>query len=130
FLQGTTLNILRQSILFILLWLIFRDILTTGELITMQFISTSIFVPLQDLGNIILSYREVEASVSNFDELMQKPIERRPENPNELVSLSSVSFNDVVFRPRSSTVNAIDGISFHVDLGQTDAFVGPSGSGK
>jgi len=130
FLQGTTLNILRQSILFILLWLIFRDILTTGELITMQFISTSIFVPLQDLGNIILSYREVEASVSNFDELMQKPIERRPENPKELGSLSSVSFNDVVFRHRSSTVNAIDGISFHVDLGQTVAFVGPSGSGK
>lgn len=130
FLQGTTLNILRQSILFILLWLIFRDILTTGELITMQFISTSIFVPLQDLGNIILSYREVEASVSNFDELMQKPIERRPENPKELGSLSRVSFNDVVFRHRSSTVNAIDGISFHVDLGQTVAFVGPSGSGK
>src|SRR5690606_26406006 len=130
FLQGTTLNILRQSILFILLWLIFRDILTTGELITMQFISTSIFVPLQDLGNIILSYREVEASVSNFDELMQKPIERRPENPKELGSLSSVSFNDVVFRHRSSTVNAIDGISSHVDLGQTVAFVGPSGSGK
>ncbi|WP_118195993.1 ABC transporter ATP-binding protein [Albibacterium indicum] len=130
FLQGTTLNILRQSILFILLWLIFRDILTTGELITMQFISTSIFVPLQDLGNIILSYREVEASVNNFDELMQKPIERRPENPKELGALTRISFNDVVFRHRSSAVNAIDGISFHVDLGQTVAFVGPSGSGK
>lgn len=130
FLQGTTLNILRQSILFILLWLIFRDVLTTGELITMQFISTSIFVPLQDLGNIILSYREVEASVNNFDQLMQKPIERRPDNPKELGPLSSISFRDVVFRHRSSTVNAIDGISFHVDLGQTVAFVGPSGSGK
>ena len=33
FLQGSTLNILRQSILFILLWLIFRDVLSTGELI-------------------------------------------------------------------------------------------------
>jgi ATP-binding cassette subfamily B protein len=79
FLQGTTLNLLRQSILFILLWLIFRDVLSTGELIAMQFISTSIFGPLQDLGNIILSYREVEASISNFDQLMQKPIERRPD---------------------------------------------------
>lgn len=130
FLQGTTLNILRQSILFILLWLIFRDVLTTGELITMQFISTSIFVPLQDLGNIILSYREVEASVNNFDQLMQKPIERRPENPKELGPLTDISFDDVIFRHRSSTINAIDGVSFHVSLGQTVAFVGPSGSGK
>lgn len=130
FLQGTTLNILRQSILFILLWLIFRDVLTTGELITMQFISTSIFVPLQDLGNIILSYREVEASVNNFDQLMQKPIERRPEDPKELGPLTDISFDDVIFRHRSSTINAIDGVSFHVKLGQTVAFVGPSGSGK
>jgi len=43
FLQGATLSILKQSILFILLWLIFRNLLTTGELISMQFISTIIF---------------------------------------------------------------------------------------
>ena len=61
FFQGTTLNVLKQSILFALLWLIFRDVLTTGELISMQFISTAIFAPLQDLGTIILSYREAEA---------------------------------------------------------------------
>ncbi|HUH33055.1 MAG TPA: ABC transporter transmembrane domain-containing protein, partial [Daejeonella sp.] len=47
FLQGTTLNLLKQSILFILLWLIFRDVLTAGELISMQFITNAIFGPLQ-----------------------------------------------------------------------------------
>ena len=54
FMQGTTLSLLKQSILFILLWLIFRKVLTTGELITMQFISTSIFGPLQDLAKVRL----------------------------------------------------------------------------
>ena len=63
FLQGTTLSLLKHSILFALLWLIFRDVLTTGELIAMQFISVAIFAPLQDLGNIILAYREAEASL-------------------------------------------------------------------
>ncbi|HVW62583.1 MAG TPA: ABC transporter transmembrane domain-containing protein [Puia sp.] len=58
FLQGNTLNLLKQSILFILLWLIFRKVLSTGELIAMQFMSTAIFLPLQDLGNTILLYRE------------------------------------------------------------------------
>jgi len=130
FLQGTTISILKQSILFILLWLIFRKVLTTGELISMQFISTAIFGPLQDLGNIILSYREVEASVNSFDKLMQKPIERSPENPIEIDELSEIRFENVVFRHKTSNYNAVDGISFRVRTGETIAFVGPSGSGK
>ena len=130
FMQGTTLSILKQSILFILLWLIFRKVLTTGELITMQFISTSIFGPLQDLGNIILSYREVEASINNFDQLMHKPIEQRPENPVDIGELKTIRFQDVVFRHKTAAHNAMDGISFSVKTGETIAFVGPSGSGK
>jgi ATP-binding cassette subfamily B protein len=130
FLQGTTLNLLRQSILFILLWLIFRNVLTTGELISMQFISTTIFGPLQDLGNIILQYREVEASLNNFDTLMHKPIEQRPEDPVEIGDLKSLSFDQVVFHHKTAAFNAIDDISFSVKTGETIAFVGPSGSGK
>jgi ATP-binding cassette subfamily B protein len=130
FLQGTMLSILKQSILFILLWLIFRKVLTTGELIAMQFISTSIFGPLQDLGSIILSYREVEASVFNFDQLMSKPIEQRPENPSEVGELNNIRFKNVIFHHKTATSNAIDGISFRVQKGETIAFVGPSGSGK
>ncbi|NLO01598.1 MAG: ABC transporter ATP-binding protein [Bacteroidales bacterium] len=130
FLQGTLLSILKQSILFILLWLIFRKVLTTGELIAMQFISTSIFGPLQDLGNIILSYREVEASVNSFDQLMNKPIERRPANPVEIGKLQDIQFSNVVFRHKTAMTNAIDNISFRVQTGETIAFAGPSGSGK
>lgn len=130
FLQGTTLNVLKQSILFILLWLIFNQVLSTGELIAMQFISTSIFGPLQDFGNIILNYREVEASVHNFDQLMHKPVEHRPASPLELGPLEKLSFEGVVFRHQSARSPAIDGISFTVRSGETIAFVGPSGAGK
>lgn len=130
FLQGTTLNVLKQSILFILLWLIFRNILTTGELITMQFITTAIFVPLQDLGNIIIQYREAEASLQLFHKLMQRPVEERPEEPVEIGALQQMRFDEVVFRHKTATSNAIDHISFSVETGDTIAFVGPSGSGK
>jgi ATP-binding cassette subfamily B protein len=130
FFQGTTLAILKQSILFILLWLIFRKVLTTGELVSMQFITAIIFGPLQDLGTIIISYREVEASLHNFDQLMQKPVEERPENPIEINELADIRFEEVVFRHKSARYNAIDGISFHVKTGETIAFVGPSGAGK
>ncbi|WEK36975.1 MAG: ABC transporter ATP-binding protein [Candidatus Pseudobacter hemicellulosilyticus] len=130
FLQGTALNILRQSILFILLWLIFGHVLSTGELISMQFISTTIFGPLQDIGNIILSYREAEASLQSFDTLMSKPIEQRPPEPIELNELNEIRFQDVVFRHKTAGQNAMDGISFRAKTGDTIAFVGPSGSGK
>ncbi len=130
FLQSSALTLLRQSILFILLWLIFRHVLTTGELISMQFISTTIFGPLQDLGTIILTYREAEASVMNFDKLMHKPVEARPEEPLQLGELETLEFKEVVFRHQSSNQNAIDGLSFKIKKGETVAFVGPSGSGK
>lgn len=130
FLQGTSLSLLKQSILFALLWLIFRDALSTGELISMQFISVSIFGPLQDLGAIILAYREAEASLGNFDDLMKKPIETRPEQAVDIGPLQQLRFRDVVFRHRQARENALDGISFEAETGDTIAFVGPSGSGK
>ena len=130
FFQGTLINTLRQSILFILLWLIFRDTLTTGELISTQFILNMIFVPLQDMSRIILNYREAEASMQLFDELMQKPVETRPQDPVEIGDLEDLRFDDVVFKHRTATENAIDHLSFDVKLGDTIAFVGPSGSGK
>jgi ATP-binding cassette subfamily B protein len=130
FLQGTTLSMLKLAILFALLWLIFRDVLSTGELIAMQFITVAIFAPLQELGNIILAWREAEASLLNFAALMNKPIERRPANPVDVGPVTQVRFADVRFRHRGATDDALHQISFQASLGDTLAFVGPSGSGK
>ena len=130
FFQGTILTILKQSILFILLWLIFRKVLSPGELISMQFISTSIIGPLQDLGSIILSYREAESSLQLFNELMLKKTEYRPEEPVDVGEIEHLRFDNVSFRHRTASTNALGRISFEASLGDTIAFVGPSGSGK
>ena len=130
FFQSILLAVLKQSILFILLWLIFRNVLSTGELIAMQFISVAIFTPLQDLGNMIIFYREANASLQTFDQIMHKPVEQRPENSVELGPLSSLHFHNVVFKHKTAGYNAIDGLSFGISSGETIAFVGPSGSGK
>lgn len=130
FLQGSTLSLLKLGILFALLWLIFRDVLSTGELIAMQFISVAIFAPLQELGNIILAWREAEASLLNFDALMKKPVEKRPAHPQRVGLLQDLSFHNVSFQHQGASDKALDGVSFSARLGDTIAFVGPSGSGK
>ena len=130
FLQSSILLVLRESILFILLWLIFRKMLTPGELITMQFISTRILYPLQDLGSIILAYREAEASLHIFNDLMAKEPEYRPEEPVQIGDIESLRFDSVTFRYKKAETDAIEDLSFSAARGDSIAFVGPSGCGK
>jgi len=130
FVQGTFVNTLRQVILFMLMWLIFGERMDAGELVTMQIYSFFIFGPLQEIGNIILSYREAEASLNNFKNLMEKKPEATPANPHHLGAVNQLEFSGVSFRHQTAAHKAIDHISFKVTRGETVAFVGPSGSGK
>jgi ATP-binding cassette subfamily B protein len=130
FVQGTFVNFLRQCILFTLIYLAFHAVLTMGQIITLQFFSFFIFGPLQELGNIILAYREAETSLNNFAKLMNTPPEPRPENPERIGQIDELAFDNVSFRHQTARQNALNGISFEVKRGETIAFVGPSGSGK
>jgi ATP-binding cassette subfamily B protein len=94
------------------------------------FFSFFIFGPLQEIGNIILSYREAEASINNYHKLMEKQPEMKPKNPVHLGDVETLSFDNVGFKHITAKQKAIDGISFAVKQGETVAFVGPSGSGK
>ena len=70
--------------MFTLLWLVFKGKITAGEVMTLIFYSFFIFGPLQEIGNIILAYREAEASLNNFHNLMQKTPEQYPATPLHL----------------------------------------------
>jgi ATP-binding cassette subfamily B protein len=130
FIQGTMVNFLRQVITFTLMWLMFKDVLTVGQLISLQFYSFFIFGPLQEIGSIIMSYREAEASLTNFHNLMLKKVEPKPTEPKLVGMVEELEFKNVTFKHQTATYNALDGISFDVKKGETIAFVGPSGAGK
>lgn len=130
FVQGTFVNFLRQVIMFTLLFLVFNNQLKPGEVLTLTFYSFFIFGPLQEIGNIIIAYREAEASLHNFHQLMQKQPEPKPASPKQLGAIEKLEYKQVFFKHQTAAQYALQNISFTVNKGETIAFVGPSGSGK
>ncbi|MGA7649007.1 MAG: ABC transporter ATP-binding protein [Terriglobales bacterium] len=130
FVQGTAVNALRTSILFLMLYLIFRQQITIGQFFSLLFYSFFIFGPLQELGNVINIYRETEVSLQNFQEILDAPRDPKPAAPEPVDELMTLQFESVSFQHQSSSLLALDEIGFSAARGDTVAFVGPSGAGK
>ena len=130
FIQGTSVNFLRTSILFLMMFLIFRQEISVGQFFSLWIYSFFIFGPLQELGNIINIYREAEVSLQNFEEILNTPKELIPESPKTIAAIDKFAFDKVTFKHQSATNHALNGISFKATMGETIAFVGPSGAGK
>src|SRR5499427_3152936 len=78
FVQGTCVNLIRTTILFLMLYLIFTQRITVGQFFSLFIYSFFIFGPLQELGNAINVYRETEVSLQNFETILRLPPEPRP----------------------------------------------------
>lgn len=130
FIQGTFVNLMRNGILMMMLYLIFADKISVGQFFSLFIYSFFIFGPLQELGNIINIYRETEVSLNNFNKILSIPKEEKPVRPAKIGDLKQLTFDQVSFKHKSGKSPALDQISFTVNQGETIAFVGPSGSGK
>jgi len=130
FVQGTVVNFVRSCMVLVLLMLIFKDTLTPGNYLMFLFYSFFLFNPLQELGNVIQSWREAEVSLGNFHSILSIPIDPKPEKPVLLEKVNILTFDNVSFKHLTANRNALNHISFETNTGETIAFVGPSGSGK
>ena len=130
FIQGTSVNALRTSILFMMLYLIFAQQISVGQFFSLWIYSFFIFGPLQELGNVINVYREAEVSLANFQDILDMPKEPRPARPVAIGDLESLEFDGVGFTHPSAVSPALADVSFVLRRGETVAFVGPSGAGK
>jgi len=130
FIQGTAVNALRTSILFLMLYLIYTRQISIGQFFSLFIYSFFIFGPLQELGTVINTYRETEASLDVFQAILEIPVEAKPANPVPLGELTSLAFEEVGFTHQTASSPALTGVSFAAGRGETLAFVGPSGSGK
>ena len=130
FIQGTCVNMLRTCIMALMLYLIYTRQITVGQFFSLFIYSFFIFGPLQELGNIINTYRETEASLNIFEGILRTPKEPKPVSPRAVEDLRTLAFERVSFQHQSASSPAVSDISFEVGRGQTIAFVGPSGAGK
>jgi len=130
FIQGTFVNFLRTSIQFLMMYLIFVHRLTVGDYMALFIYSFFIFGPLQELGNVVNTYREAEVSLQKFEAILAMKPEPRPANPVSVSELDTLEFRDVGFQHNTASQPALRNISFSVTRGKTIAFVGPSGAGK
>ncbi|MDT3403377.1 ABC transporter ATP-binding protein [Mucilaginibacter terrae] len=130
FVQGTTVNLVRSIMVVILLLLIFRENISPGNYFTFLFYSFFLFNPLQELGSVILAWREVQISLANFQNILNTPLDVKPEKPVMLEKVRDLNFRNVSFKHLTANRNALNHINFEVKTGNTIAFVGPSGSGK
>ena len=130
FVQGTTVNFVRSCMVVVLLVLIFENTISPGQYFSFLFYSFFLFGPLQELGNVILSWREAEVSLGNFKRILSTPVDQKPANPVHLSKITKLAFEAVNFKHLTGKFNALTDISFTTHNGETIAFVGPSGSGK
>jgi ATP-binding cassette subfamily B protein len=130
FVQGTAVNFIRTCILFLMLYLIFEHRMTVGQYFSLLIYSFFIFGPMQELGNVVNTYRETEASLEKFDEIFKIPIDPKPVDPVAIDDLRTLAFDAVSFTHATAAAPALADVSFQVQRGHTIAFVGPSGAGK
>ena len=131
FMQGTCVNLLRTSILFLMLYLIFTQRITVGQFFSLFIYSFFIFGPLQELGNVINVYRETEASLQNFETILKLPPEPRPEHPVTVDFLETAAFRQCRF---PAPIGFVAGAARNLVRGRRAArpspSSGPSGAGK
>jgi len=109
--------------------------LTTGELIAFILYIDLFFSPIQQLSQVFDAWQQTRVSVGRIAELMvietRTPAAAEPVLPGRLsghLTLEGVGFGYPTAPPRPPL--ALDGLSLHINAGETVALVGETGAGK
>lgn len=130
FSQGTLINAIRAFLLFLLLWLLFQNIITMGEFFSIYIYSFFIFNPLYELTNVATQFQEARASLAQIENIMKMKPEEKPASAKHIQKIQNIEFQNVNFSYPTLGNASVSGISLKITPGKTIAFIGPSGAGK
>lgn len=129
FFQGTFINFIRVSLLFLLMYLIWTGDISFGQFFSLYIYSFFIFGPLAELGNVSNQLQETRASMEKLQAILDLKPEEKPANAKKIEVVDTLEFKDVSFS-YGDAKSSVNKLSFKFNKGETVAFVGPSGAGK
>jgi ATP-binding cassette, subfamily B, bacterial len=129
FVQGTIINAMSTSLIWLLAYLVYDGWLTVGELMSLYFYSFFVFGQLSLFGTVVKNYQEAKANHEILQEILTKIPEPSDDHLLKLGAVQSMSIDHVSFG-YSEDKEVIHNLSASWEAGQSVAFVWPSGSGK
>ena len=106
--------------------------LSTGALIAFLLYLNLFFAPIQQLSQVFDSYQQARVAIARITELLETPTSLvPPADPVPVPRLTGdVRLDDVRFRYRNATEDALRGVDLQIRPGETVALVGETGAGK
>lgn len=129
FIQGTIINAMSTSLIWLLAYLVYAAWLTVGELMSLYFYSFFVFGQLSLFGTVVKNYQEAKANHEILQEIVSQTPEPSDSHLPTMDIISSISINNVSFW-YTEDKEVVHHVSASWQAGQSVAFVWPSGSGK
>ncbi|WP_411346193.1 ABC transporter ATP-binding protein [Paenibacillus sp. WLX1005] len=112
-------------------YLVFHNQLTLGDLVSFNIYLGMMIWPMFAIGELINIMQRGNASLDRVNEtLAVKPDVEDIAEPVHVEHPDEITFDDVVFRYPTSTVDNLQHISLRIQAGETLGVVGRTGSGK
>ena len=130
FYHGAAIHVSRGLVVVLSVYALFMGHMSVGQFLSLYLYFSFMFIPLQDLSEVVAEWRATEVALSSFRDLLETPVEALPAGRADVGTLETLEFDAVTFRYPTAERPALQHLSFRVARGETVAFVGTSGAGK
>ncbi len=105
--------------------------LNVGGLIAVTILAARAMVPIVNLSNVMIKYKQVTEALESLNEYWHLPTESQKYSELGVGKLKGdISFNKVSFTYPNSKTPSIDNISFEIKAGEKVGIIGQTGAGK
>jgi subfamily B ATP-binding cassette protein HlyB/CyaB len=123
-------KLMTVAVIWVGVTLIFSGSLSIGALVAFQILAGRVISPLVQITALINEFQEVALSVRMLGNVMNAPSEPGLTRGLRPPIRGKVTFEEVAFNYGTSSIPALDRVSFSIEAGQVVGVVGRSGSGK